>query len=524
MRVNDQEDMLHTGGLVPTVPAAGRHDLADCEWACWSPCCRGEEGRAPAEVDEAAAHRRDPVADPDRRAVAGRPAGYGPWQSVYGLFRRWQRDGTWRKILTALQALADAAGQVTWDVSVDSGTARAHQHAAGARKDGGAQKEPPGGTGAPEPADHGLGRSRGGLTSKVHLACEQGQKPLSVIITAGQRGDSPQFTVVLDAIRVPRPGQRAGPAPARTGSWRTRPTAPAPTALTCAAAASAAPSRRKPTRSANRKKKGSSGAARPPSTPSGTSSATPWSAASTGSSATAPSPPATTSSPSATRPPSTSPPSANGSDPSLLKHALVLFTGGSQLPAAVCGTPYSQQLQATGGFGALRWAMQSGTLPAGLVLSPEGVISGVAVVDQTAPGPVVLTITDSAGQTTPSPQLTIHLIGRRDKWGVFNTTSPVTVDQDSSGNGDITHTYRYPPPEPGTIDTSSVFYYAEATRDGPVYAYLVDANSGAKVSGPTISPDAVTFTIHTVAANLSLIGGHHSGELKVWLGFTYFTK
>ena len=203
---------------------------------------------------------------------------------------------------------------------------------------------------------------------------------------------------------------------------------------------------------------------------------------------------------------------------------LVLFTGGSQLPAAVCGTPYSQQLQATGGFGALRWAMQSGTLPAGLVLSPEGVISGVAVVDQTAPGPVVLTITDSAGQTTPSPQLTIHLIGRRDKWGVFNTTSPVTVDQDSSGNGDITHTYRYPPPEPGTIDTSSVFYYAEATRDGPVYAYLVDANSGAKVSGPTISPDAVTFTIHTVAANLSLIGGHHSGELKVWLGFTYFTK
>ena len=37
-----------------------------------------------------------------------------------------------------MQALADAAGHVTWDVSVDSGTARAHQHAAGARKDGAA--------------------------------------------------------------------------------------------------------------------------------------------------------------------------------------------------------------------------------------------------------------------------------------------------------------------------------------------------------------------------------------------------
>jgi transposase len=57
-----------------------------------------------------------------------------------------------------------------------------------------------------EPGDHGLGRSRGGLTTKVHLACEQGQKPLSIVITAGQRGDSPQFQAVLGRIRVPRPG------------------------------------------------------------------------------------------------------------------------------------------------------------------------------------------------------------------------------------------------------------------------------------------------------------------------------
>jgi hypothetical protein len=35
-----------------------------------------------------------------------------------------------------LQALADAAGRITWDVSVDSTIARAHQHAAGARKRG----------------------------------------------------------------------------------------------------------------------------------------------------------------------------------------------------------------------------------------------------------------------------------------------------------------------------------------------------------------------------------------------------
>jgi hypothetical protein len=51
-----------------------------------------------------------------------------------------------------------------------------------------------------------LGRSRGGLTTKLHLGCEQGQKPLSIVLTAGQRGDSPQFVPVLEGIRVPRLG------------------------------------------------------------------------------------------------------------------------------------------------------------------------------------------------------------------------------------------------------------------------------------------------------------------------------
>ena len=42
------------------------------------------------------------------------------------------------------------------------------------------------------------------MTTKLHLGCEQGQKPLSIVLTAGQRGDSPQFVAVLEAIRVPR--------------------------------------------------------------------------------------------------------------------------------------------------------------------------------------------------------------------------------------------------------------------------------------------------------------------------------
>lgn len=145
------------------------------------------------------------------------PARYGPWQTVYGLFRRWQRAGVWAAIVTALQARADAMGLICWQVSVDSTVCRAHQHAAGARRDGDAQKEPPGGARA-EPADHGLGRPRGGLSTKIHLACEQGQKPLSIVITAGQRGDSPQFVPVLQAIRVPR----LGPGRPRTRPERVR--------------------------------------------------------------------------------------------------------------------------------------------------------------------------------------------------------------------------------------------------------------------------------------------------------------
>ncbi|MGB6575266.1 MAG: IS5 family transposase, partial [Trebonia sp.] len=190
-----------------TLAVTGRADLTGAQWAVLERLL--PRGRKP--VRPVTWTKRQLIDGIRWRARAGAPwrdvpPAYGPWQTVYGLFRRWQRDGTWRSILTALQGRADAAGLITWDVSVDSTVARAHQHAAGARKRGDLQAEPPGGLEA-EPADHGLGRSRGGLTTKVHLACEQGQKPLSVVITAGQRGDSPQFRVVLERIRVPRAGR-----------------------------------------------------------------------------------------------------------------------------------------------------------------------------------------------------------------------------------------------------------------------------------------------------------------------------
>jgi transposase len=184
----------------------GRGDLTDEQWADLERVLPRPSGRG-----RPAQRRRELIDGIRWRVRTGSPwrdvpGCYGPWQTVYGLFRRWQRDGIWEQVVTGLQAAADAAGRICWQVSVDSTVCRAHQHAAGARRGGGGQREPPGGTGE-EPADHGLGRSRGGFSTKVHLACEQGQKPLAIVITAGQRGDAPQFTAVMDAIAVPRTGR-----------------------------------------------------------------------------------------------------------------------------------------------------------------------------------------------------------------------------------------------------------------------------------------------------------------------------
>ena len=235
------------------------------------------------------------------------PVEYGPWQTVYGLFRRWQRNGTWPGLLTALQARADAAGLITWEVNVDSTICRAHQHAAGARRDGQAQKEPPGGVRA-EPADHGLGRSRGGFTTKIHLACEQGQRPLSLLVTAGQRGDSPQFAAVLEGIRVPRAGASACPPAAGRGD---KAYPPAPTGPTLRKRGIRCTIPEPADQVATASGEGRPAGGHRPSTARTTRPGMRSSAGSTGSSATGRWPPASTSSRSASRPPSWSPRSVN---------------------------------------------------------------------------------------------------------------------------------------------------------------------------------------------------------------------
>jgi hypothetical protein len=59
------------------------------------------------------------------------------------------------------------------------------------------------GRGCPEPPDHGLGRSRGGFTSKLHLITDGRGRPISIGLTGGNVNDTTMLEPALGEIRVP---------------------------------------------------------------------------------------------------------------------------------------------------------------------------------------------------------------------------------------------------------------------------------------------------------------------------------
>ncbi|WP_218014416.1 IS5 family transposase [Mycolicibacterium palauense] len=71
---------------------------------------------------------------------------------------------------------------------------------------------------ASEPPDHGIGRSRGGLTSKIHHLVDGHGRPLVVLVGAGQAGDGPVLEHLLVHLRV----ERCGPGRPRTRPDRLR--------------------------------------------------------------------------------------------------------------------------------------------------------------------------------------------------------------------------------------------------------------------------------------------------------------
>ncbi|WP_078951763.1 IS5 family transposase [Streptomyces sp. NRRL F-5755] len=180
-------------------------ELTDAEWARLEPHLPRNVGRG----RRWKSHRRvvDGILFRLRTGIPWRdlPTRFGSWETVYERHRRWSADGTWERMLRAVQADADAEGRIDWlMVSVDSTVCRAQQHAAGARRK--APRNP--GTrirSAQHRPDEGLGRSRGGLTTKIRLAGEGGLRPPALLVTPGQSGDAPRMIPVLDRVRVPRP-------------------------------------------------------------------------------------------------------------------------------------------------------------------------------------------------------------------------------------------------------------------------------------------------------------------------------
>ncbi len=66
------------------------------------------------------------------------PERYGPWQTIYDRYVRWRRNGTWDRILQALQVRLDREGRIDWTQwALDSTSIRATRAAAGATKKGG---------------------------------------------------------------------------------------------------------------------------------------------------------------------------------------------------------------------------------------------------------------------------------------------------------------------------------------------------------------------------------------------------
>ncbi|MGW7433163.1 IS5 family transposase [Streptomyces sp. NPDC054861] len=174
-----------------------RHELTNKEWDLLAPLIPAAVTGRP-RVD-------------DRRVINGMvykirtgmpwrdlPHRYGSWQTVYTRFRRYALSGVFTQALQQIQAQADAAGDIDWLVQIDSTIVRAHQHAAARPKRGMRPQD--------EPDDQALGRSRGGLTTKIHLACDGRGRPLALLITPGQRHDGVCAQPLLNGIRVPRLG------------------------------------------------------------------------------------------------------------------------------------------------------------------------------------------------------------------------------------------------------------------------------------------------------------------------------
>ncbi|HEX6339991.1 transposase [Umezawaea sp.] len=99
-----------------------RGDLTAAQWAVLEPLLPPER-----RVGRPNRDRRQVVNAIRWRVRTGSPwrdmpPRYGPWETAYGIFRAWQRDGVWAAVLEKIQDRVDI---ITWDVSAGSTVRRA---------------------------------------------------------------------------------------------------------------------------------------------------------------------------------------------------------------------------------------------------------------------------------------------------------------------------------------------------------------------------------------------------------------
>ena len=101
------------------------------------------------------------------------PERFGDWKNTHKRFSRWAASGIWESLFKTLADDPDNEYAM-----IDATIVRAHQHSAGARKKGG--------------CDQAIGRSRGGLTTKIHVIVDALGNPLALSLTGGNAHDITQ--------------------------------------------------------------------------------------------------------------------------------------------------------------------------------------------------------------------------------------------------------------------------------------------------------------------------------------------
>ncbi|WCR01385.1 IS5 family transposase [Paracoccus saliphilus] len=158
-----------------------RRTLSDAQWAIIEPLVPGKKG----DRGRTGADNRlfvDAILWLARGATPWRdlPPELGNWRTVHSRFRRWTLAGVWENLFKALRKDPDFEY-----VLVDATICKAHADATFSKR-------------GLEAA--GIGRSRGGLTTKVHAAVDALGLPVRFTITPGQWGDCPQAQGLIDGL------------------------------------------------------------------------------------------------------------------------------------------------------------------------------------------------------------------------------------------------------------------------------------------------------------------------------------